>query len=341
MTLDDRKKKILESVIRDYVETAEPVGSRAVVKKHNLKISAATVRNEMADLEEMGYMEQPHTSAGRIPSQMGFRYFVDSIMELQCLTEEEIDTLQKQIKENMRDWDETIAKIGQNISQLTHYASVVILPAIDFNEIRFIQLVPLEEGKALLLVVTDMGLIVHRKIDVPTSITSEDMHIIGGIFNKVLCEKKLEQISRSDLQFIRDELKSRRKFIDKALEAIDLLMENTNTERVFVNGALNILNEPEFKDLEKLKKILALLDEEMLIKAVVPNELGEDITIQIGQENRLEDIKDMSLVLSGYKTYGKMARFGIIGPIRMEYWKAAGVLESIRVVIEEAVNQRY
>ncbi len=335
MTLDERKKKILESIIRDYVETAEPVGSRAMVKKHDLKISAATVRNEMADLEDMGYLEQPHTSAGRIPSESGFRYYVDCMMEKEPPGEREYALLQQLFEQNIEDWEQVILGIAHFLSQMTRYASFVIVPAVKFTEFRNLQLVPLDKGKALLLLVCDMGVIMHRMISIPELISSQDLQAITGSFNQAFRGKRLEEVKRSDLQLIRENLSQRRRIIDNALEAIDNLLQNSCDEKVMVSGALNILNEPEFKDMEKLKRILNVLEEDDSLRQIIPGELGEAVDIKIGRENPLEDIKEMSLVVAGYKSFGELGKIGVIGPVRMEYWKAVGTVETVRDIIEE------
>lgn len=341
MTLNERKRTILESIIKDYVGTAEPVGSRAVAKRHDLKISAATIRNEMADLEDMGYLEQPHTSAGRIPSETGFRYYVDCMMEKETLCDEELDLLYKVVKDNIEEWNDTVSGIGNFLAQVTNYASFIIVPSIKLSEFKHLQVVPMEHGKAMVLIVTDLGLIMHRKIDVPKSVSYEDLQIIGDVFNRVFRGKKLEDMRRSDLHAIRDDLKNRRKVIDIALEAIDSLLQNSGEDRVVISGALNILNEPEFKDLEKLKTILRILETDRQLRDIIPNEIGEEVDIKIGKENPAEEIKEMSLVIAGYKTFGEMGKMGVIGPVRMEYWKAAGTVESVRTVIEDIIKQYF
>lgn len=341
MTLDERKKRILESIIKDYVETAEPVGSRAVVKKHNLRISAATVRNEMADLEDMGYLEQPHTSAGRIPSESGFRYYVDCMMERENLVDDEVELLQKILKDNLQDWDNVIQSIGSFLSQVTRYTSFIIVPTIKFDEFKYIQLVPVEKGKAMVIVVTDTGVLMHRRIDVPESVESKDLQSINEVFNRLFAGKKLSDLRKTDLQTVRDELKLRKKIIDHILEVIDNLADNSGEEKVVISGILNMLNEPEFKDLEKLKKILAILEADTVLKNLLPETSGEKVDITIGRENRLDEAKEMSIVLAGYKVFGEVGRVGVIGPVRMEYWKAAGTVESVRTIIDEVLQKYY
>lgn len=339
MELDARKKRILESVIRDYVESAEPVGSRSVVKKHGLRISAATVRNEMADLEEMGYLEQPHTSAGRIPSEKGFRYYVDCMMQKETLEDAEIELLHKILREHEGDWDEVIQKVGSFLSQVTNYASFIIVPSMRLSEFKSIQIIPIAEDKAIILLLTDVGVLMHRKIDIPLSITEADLQLLSKTFNRVLSGTKLEEIGRSKLNSLRDELKIRRKVINKVLEAIDLMLEGSNQENVVINGVLNILNEPEFKDLDKLKRILTILEEDFLLKQVIPADVGEDVNITIGKENKLEDIQEMSLVIASYHNLGEIGKMGVLGPVRMEYWKAAGTVESLRNVLNDILGK--
>jgi len=334
MTLDERKRQILQSIIKDYVETAEPVGSRAVVRKHDLKISAATVRNEMADLEEMGYLEQPHTSAGRIPSERGFRYYVDCMMENETLSEEQLEDLRKAITSSVRDLDQVIAQIAQFLSQITRYTSFVIVPSVSATQFRYLQLISLNPGQALIILVTDLGVIMHRKIDIPLSVTNEDLENIGSLFNKVFASRRLDELRRTDLRALREELYQRRNVIDTALDALELLLQSSKEERVVVSGVLNLLNEPEFKDLEKLRLFLSLLEEEGAIKNRLPQDIGDNVNITIGRENP-EDMKDMSVVMAGYKTFGEMGKIGVIGPVRMEYWRAAGTVEAVRDLLKE------
>ncbi len=340
MSLDERQRRILESIIKDYVATAEPVGSRSVVRKHALNISAATVRNEMADLEEMGYLEQPHTSAGRIPSEKGFRYYVDCMMENENPTDEQIELLHQVLEDRVQEWNDVVQGVGHFLSQVTNYASFIIVPSVKLSQFQNLQLIPIQEGQALVLLITDVGLIMHRKINIPKSILPDDLQFISALFNRVLRGKRLKEIKRSDLMTLRDELKNRRHIIDKALEAVDNLLSNSSDERVVISGALNIIKEPEFKDLDKLRRILTLLEEDGQLREVLPDHISDTVDILIGRENRSEDIREMSLVMAGYKSGSEMGKIGLIGPVRMEYWKAAGTVESVRQVIEEILRKR-
>jgi len=340
MSLTERQRQILESIIKDYVSTAEPVGSRAMVRKHGLSISAATVRNEMADLEEMGYLEQPHTSAGRIPSEQGFRYYVDYMMESVIPSDAEIDLLHQALDDRIQEWNDVVQRVGHFLSQVTNYASFIIVPSIKLSQFHDLQIIPIQEGQAIVLVVTDIGIMLHRRITIPTSMTADELKKVGNLFNRALRGKRLLEVKRSDLMMLRDEIKSRRQVIEKTLEAIDTLLDHSQDDRVVITGALNIIKEPEFKDLDKLRKVLTIFEEDGQLKDIVPDQIGEQVGIRIGKENKLDDIKGMSLVFAGYKTGGEMGKMGVIGPVRMEYWKAAGTVESVSRIIDELLSKR-
>ncbi|NLB88037.1 MAG: heat-inducible transcription repressor HrcA, partial [Syntrophomonadaceae bacterium] len=292
-------------------------------------------------LEEMGYLEQPYTSAGRIPSQMGYRYFVDSLMEKENLSDEELEVLRKVFTENIHEWGEVVEKVGHFLAQLTNYTSFVIMPSVPITEFKYLQIVPLEANKALVMVVTNSGLKMHRRIDIPSSIAPEELNDISQVFNNVFTNKNFKEIKRTDLSYLRDSLTKRRNLIDNIINTIDYLLTDTNDEKVIINGVLNILNEPEFKDVEKLKPILALLEEDGFLKNIIPSDVTNEIEIKIGTENMAEEIKEMSIVLTGFNTFGQTGRIGVIGPVRMEYWKAAGAVESLANMIEELIKERF
>jgi len=339
MEIDERKKRILESIIRDYVATAEPVGSRAIARKEDIHLSAATIRNEMSDLEQMGYLEQPHTSAGRIPSQKGLRYFVDCMMTQENLSNQEMDSLRVSLLRQMNNWDNVVQEVGQFLSRMTNYVSFIILPALRFEQIRNIQLVPLQEGLALLVVVTDMGVVLHQKITVPDSITPAELQAIAQTFRQVLYNRSVQSLHRSQLEVLRQQMLKEQQLLDSLLGTIDNLMNNSQEEKIMINGLMNILNEPEFKNLEQLRSVLSLLEEQESLKRLVPENTGHEVGIRIGKENTETESQQLSLVFSGLRVSEQQGRIGLVGPIRMEYWKAAGTLDSVRLVLEDILDE--
>jgi len=340
MYLDERKRMILEAVIRDYVETAEPVGSRTIVRKHQLGVSPATVRNEMADLEEMGFLEQPHTSAGRIPSERGFRYYVDCMMEKEQLTPMEIDALQRVISEKINDINEVIRRTSLTLSQLTRYASFIVCAPMNINEIKSVQLVPMRVGKAMVVVVTSAGVILHKRIDIPDSIQPVDLEGISSLFTRNLAGTRFSNLNRTALESMRAELLGKRQLIDNALQALEDLLGHSEEEKVMLSGTLNMFNEPEFKNLEKLRTILGILQEESFFRKALDDCTGSEVKIKIGKENQVEEIKELSLVFTSYEINGEeMGKIGLLGPVRMEYWKAAGSVESVREIVVDVIRQ--
>jgi len=233
-----------------------------------------------------------------------------------------------------------VDKVGGFLAQLTHYASFIILPSIKVSEFRSLQLVPLEKGKVLVLLLTDLGLLVHRIIDVREEVAVRDLTAISKLFNQAFINKKMGQINRSDLQLLREDLKNRRKVVDQVLEAIEKLLAQSGDEKVIINGMLNMFSEPEFKDLDKLRRIFKFIEEDGFLKELLNEDNAEDVDIKIGKENQVYDMQDMSLVYAGYKSFGDKGKIGVMGPVRMEYWRAAGTVHTLRSVIEELLNRR-
>jgi heat-inducible transcriptional repressor len=335
MELDERKQSILESIIRDYVATAEPVGSRAIARNHSLSVSAATVRNEMSDLEQMGYLEQPHTSAGRIPSQQGLRYYVDFMMKSEQLSDEEMERLNQVLRSKMRDLEEAVHSIGQCIADMTNYVSFVVIPAIHLERIANIQVYPLQEGLALLVVLTDLGGLLYEKMAVSVQITPRDLQAASAAFRRILSGTHLHAIRRTDLHVLREQFHKHQQLLEQILQALENMQDNDQEEKVLINGVLNILNEPEFKNIEKLRYLLALFEGKETVKQLLPEEAQNAVDIRIGRENTVEGSREFSLVFSGFKASEQYGKIGLLGPVRMEYWKAAGTVESVRSLLDD------
>ncbi|NLV16198.1 MAG: heat-inducible transcription repressor HrcA [Syntrophomonadaceae bacterium] len=339
MNIDDRKRIILEAVIKDYVKTAEPVGSRAIAKKYNLGVSPATVRNEMADLEEMGFLEQPHTSSGRIPSESGFRYYVDYMMVKDQLTRQEESFLEQILTQKIEDISAVIQRTADILAKFTNYASIMVAPPATTDNLRHIQLVPIGHSQALVIMVSDVGGVVHKRIDLPESIRPEDLEQLSQLFNSNL-HGNPKDISRTMLSSLRTELLYRRQVIERALEAIEMAMGGGYQQKVFISGALNIVNQPEFKDFDKLRNLLLVLEEHDLIRNLLSESSLKEVRIKIGNENEAEEIKELSLVFSSYEVEGReKGRIGLIGPVRMEYWKASASVEKVRDIVQDVIKK--
>jgi heat-inducible transcriptional repressor len=330
MELDARKRKVLEAIVIDYIATAEPVGSRTIARKYNLGVSSATIRNEMADLEEMGLIEQPHTSAGRVPSDTGYRYYVDCIMEKKALANEAKELIKDSFRIKIKQLEELIQLSLKILSSMTSYTSLVLAPQHDKSALQLIQLMLVEPGKALIVIITDGGRIENRLVDIPEAITKTDLEIVSQILNQKFRGLQIKDWDKTILNLVRSQLLKQRQVATLALELLDSLLREERDDKVYLAGALNIFNQPEFKDVSKVKSILELLEDENTLSDILKDEMEEGIQVKIGGENKCESIKDCSLITATYKINGKtLGTIGLLGPTRMHYDQAMSILEFI------------
>jgi len=329
MKLNERKQKVLLAIIQDYIETAEPVGSRTIAKKFNLGVSPATIRNEMADLEELGYIEQPHTSAGRVPSERGYRYYVDYLMKDYSLTEEEENLIRSEFSRKAQDIGQVIQKTGQLLSQITHYTAMVVSPHMGSSKFKHIQLVEMAPTQAMIVIVMDNGTLHHRLIEVPENVTREDLDMISGILNAKLRGHTNESLRLTILKEIYFELSKHKKILELAMQLLEESLTMKSEDKIYLGGVFNILNQPEFHNVEKVKTLLGILEQEDLLYGLMTdNEQSNKVTVRIGGEIRNKDIKECSMVTAAYSLDGqKIGTIGVLGPTRMEYAKVISVVD--------------
>lgn len=340
MAMDERKRRVLQAIILDYIATADPVGSRTIAKKYNLGVSPATVRNEMADLEEMGLIEQPHTSAGRIPSQSGYRYYVDCLMEKEPVRNETREMIRGALLNRMRETEALIQMSGKLLSQLTSYTTLVLAPSMGQNTLRHIQFLPVERDKAVMVIVLDNGHVEHRLIEAPEGLNEEDFHSISQLLNQHIRGLSLENWRTSVMQTIYRDLDYHRDLLGKFIAQVENSLLVGQDQKVYLGGALNILNQPEFKDIDKVKTLMELLEEESLMKEVLSPTDEDGVTVRIGTENMYEGLKDCSLITATYRFDGKViGTLGVLGPTRMEYSKAISVLDFLTKALSEGLNK--
>jgi heat-inducible transcriptional repressor len=328
--LNDRKQRILHAVVTDYIHTAEPVGSRTISRRYRMDLSAATIRNEMADLEELGYLMQPHTSAGRIPSQQGYRFYVDTLMDTASLTKQEevylggvFTQLQK-----IREIDQIIQHTAKALSAITSYTSLVLGPQFQRSAFKQMRLIPLDREKALVVLLTDTGYIRNKVIDLPKALSSEELDRIVNYLNEQLAGQTLSSLSATRLQKMRGDLYAR---IDLLNHMLQLLEESAaeSDGRVFLGGTSNILNQPEFKDVERVRHLLTLFEEGARLSFVLETSL-DGVSIRIGTENLMTEMSDCSLITASYELHDRpVGAIGVLGPTRMEYAKVVAVIENI------------
>jgi heat-inducible transcriptional repressor len=328
MRMDERKKKVLQAIIQDYVATAEPVGSRTIARKYKLGVSPATIRNEMADLEELGLIEQPRTSAGRIPSDRGYRYYVDCLMERQKLTEQEEVYIRQLYAQKIQVIEALIQRTGELLAEMTNLAALVAVPQWEKNTVRYIQLVPITREQALLVMITSTGNVDHRILFVPSIVSPKDLEDISRVLNDKLGGMSLDQVCKETFQEIYRELSREREVVKVILELLEEALQTEQDERIYFDGTLNILEQPEFKDIDRLKSLLAVFDEQTYLRNFL-REAPSGLTIRIGGENNFANFNNCSVITASYYVADTVVgTIGLLGPTRMEYAKAVAILEA-------------
>lgn len=338
MDLDARKLGILKAIIDEYILSASPVGSRAISKLEEFNLSSATIRNEMADLEELGYLEQPHTSAGRIPSDKAYRLYVDHMMQKSVLSEDEVKLIRTHMTAKLDEVETIMKQTAQALSAVTHYTAMIMPPMLAANRLRHIQIVPLREGRALVVVVTTAGFARDAVIRVPEGVSIDELERISRTLTARFCDCRIDQVGERILQEMGTEIGERRAFLSSLVEAIEKKIE-PDTQNVQLSGATNMLHFPEYSDVNKAKMFLAAVEGHNTLYELLKRASRLEFTITIGGENESELLKDCSVVTATYRIGEEpMGSFGIIGPTRMHYGKVISVLEYMRRCLDEMLN---
>ncbi len=331
MDLNDRKKKILQAIIDEYIGTAEPVGSRAISKKKELGLSSATIRNEMADLEDMGYLIQPHTSAGRIPSDEGYKFYVNSLMSKYQIGLEAIDRLREELGRQVQRMETMIRKAGFIASVLTEYAAVVTTPETGQSKIRKIDLVHLGGGMVMLIAVTQSGTVKNRVMAI--ELGDEVCAILAEVLNRELCGLTADEIDFKIIERLNGKISERidlhPKILIKILDFVYETISSLDEREIYVNNMNSILQYPEYSNVQKAREVFGFLENKANLKKLMSGG-GDEISVKIGTETGAEELKDTSLVTVGYTVDGKPGgKIGIIGPKRMNYSKVFASLDVI------------
>ena len=328
MVLNERKKRILQIIIEDYISTAEPVGSRTIARKYDLGLSPATIRNEMSDLELLGYLEQPHTSAGRIPSAMAYRFYVDSMVEPGNLTENDQALIDAWYRERIRNIDEIFQSTAKILSRMTKNVSMVLANRQINSLFRYVKFLPLDGQRAILCLITDDGIVDNCVIDVPLGMKQEEMDYLANRISNKLQGHNIAEINGEMLRDVYTELASDKQLFSSILTALKHVGSSSNEQRVFLGGTRQLLNQPEFRNVERIKDLLAILEEEKVLKDILHAGENSGIKITIGSENKFTGIQDCSMVQATYRLNGRVVgTMAVLGPTRMEYGKIISVMD--------------
>ncbi|MEA4973486.1 Heat-inducible transcription repressor HrcA [bioreactor metagenome] len=342
MQLNERKVKILQAIIKDYTDTAEPVGSRTIAKKYNLGVSSATIRNEMSDLEEMGLIVQPHASAGRIPSDKGYRYYVDSLVQKNFSSEDDesyIKYIKEIIANNINQIDHLMEETAKALSALTNYTTFISEPVVRKTKLKQVRLLPLDDISVMLVVATGENHIKNYIIPTQESIDDTKLNEMSNSVNDLLKGKNRDDMTDEVIRDILLIIRDHQELFKPMLKDIKKTIISAESVQVHLSGEKNMLSFPEFSDVDTARILFKTLEEKQALLNIIGEGTDGSTDVSIGGENELEEMKNCSVIKTSYKVgndiYGTI---GIIGPTRMDYAQVISVLNGMAKNIENVMN---
>lgn len=340
MAIDKRKIMILEAIINDYISTGEPVGSRTIAKKYDLGVGSATIRNEMSDLEDMGYLEQPHTSSGRIPSSKGYRMYVDNLMQQSSLTFEEELLIKKYLIDSaMLEVDKIVKQASTLLSELTNLTCVVQTPSVNMSYIKSIQLLRIDEHNMLSVIITDNGVIKNHRIKVSKMPNDNELLAINKVINNRLINLSIDEINLEVINNLKRDLSGYDDLFNAIVPALYETLKEDKHSEIFMQGTTNIFNYPEYNDIDSAKEILNLLyNKDYVVKLIAPD--GE-LSIKIGEENYYPEAKNCSVISAEYSLGDRpIGTIGLIGPRRINYSKVIAIMAQVMKELNDALKNQ-
>lgn len=337
MQLDERKTKILQAVIRNYLETGEPVGSRTISKYTDLNLSSATIRNEMADLEEMGYILQPHTSAGRIPSDKGYRFYVDAMM---AEKEREVVEMKEMLLERQDKMEMLLKQVAKVVAQNTQYAAMISAPQTRGNKVKFIQLSRVDAGQILAVIVVEGNVIKNNILSVTEELSDETLLKLNILFNTHLNGLSIGEISLGMIAAMKQQAGIHSDIVSEVIDAVAEAIKAEEDLEIYTSGTNNIFKYPELADHSRASELINTFEEKQLLGRLVHKTLADEentgIQVYIGDETPVQSMKDCSVVTATYElAEGMRGTIGIIGPKRMDYDKVIGTLRILQNQLDE------
>ncbi len=337
MQLDERKRKILHAIIRNYLETGEPVGSRTISKYTDLNLSSATIRNEMADLEEMGLIVQPHTSAGRIPSDKGYRLYVDTMLEEK---DREIGELKEMLLEKEEKTELLLKQVAKVLATNTNYATMITAPTTHRNKLKFLQLSRVDSHQILAVIVAEGNIIKNSMITVGEYLDDETLLKLNILLNTNLNGLCMEEINLGMIASIKQKAGIHSDLISEVLDAVAEAIKADEDLEIYTSGANNIFRYPELADQQKASDLITTFEEKQVLGHLVEQSLEEStehgIQVYIGDETRVQSMKDCSVVTATYELgEGMRGTIGIIGPKRMDYEKVVDTLKKLKQQLDD------
>lgn len=342
MDLDERKLKILQAVIRNYLETGEPVGSRTISKFADLNLSSATIRNEMADLEELGYILQPHTSAGRIPSDKGYRLYVDNMMLDKV---KEVHEMKELLLEKEEKMEHLLKQVARVLASNTNYATMISAPQCSQNKLKFIQLSRVDNQQLVVVVVVEGNIIKNSIIDVNEELDDEALLKLNILLNTNLNGMPIGEISLGMITRMKQQAGTHSEIVANAIDAVAAAIKEEEDLEIYTSGATNIFRYPELSDNQKASEIISTFEEKQMLSALVQETLAREentgIQVYIGNESPIGGMEDCSIVTATYELgEGMKGTVGIIGPKRMDYEKVVGTLKDLMGRLDDLYKKK-
>ena len=327
MELTERKKKVLRSVVDLYIRTAEPVGSKAITELPDMKYSSATIRNEMADLTAMGYLEQPHTSAGRVPSAAGYRLYVDELMMDYRLSMDETKSINTAIEEKMQRVDKMVEKVAKLVSQATDLPAISVASRYGGATVNRFELILAGQGSVILVIMLTNDEVVNKLIKLPVNVTEADLKILSAVLNATMTNLTAEEFTAELLERVMGAAGAAASLVPIVMEFTAETLNRQGSTNMAVAGQMRILGHPEYRDVDKAQRLMSSLDEDALanLPAVMQNANGTKVLV--GPENVAQELKDTSVVMTKFDIGdGMQGMIGVVGPTRMDYAKVTARL---------------
>ena len=340
MDLDERKRKILHAIIQTYLETGEPVGSRTISKYSDLKLSSATIRNEMSDLEEMGYIIQPHTSAGRIPSDKGYRLYVDHLMQEK---EREVTELKELMIQRTDKLEQVLKRVVKVLANNTSYATMISAPQYHQNKLKFIQLSRVDEHQILAVIVAEGNVIRNKLIPLCEELDTETILKLNILLNTMLNGKTIAEINLQMISSMKEQAGIHSNIISDVVDAVAEAIHSDEGMEIYTGGATNIFRYPELSDNGKASELIQTLEEKQMLAELVTETLNKEdkgIQVYIGSESPIQSMKDCSVVTATYELgQGLQGTIGIIGPKRMDYENVMSTLKTLMDQLDDVFHK--
>ncbi len=338
--MEERKTRILQAIIDDYIQTAEPVGSRTIARKYLSHLSSATIRNEMSDLEELGFLSQPHISAGRVPNARAYRLYVDYLLSQEPKALDEEDEIRGKYLARMSHLEDVVRSTAQALSEITGYTSLVMLPRQEDLRITSLQLVPVSTALALLVIVTDSGIIRDTMVQVSSHLDADALYAISRMLTEQFSGRTLQEVQTALTEFA-DHAPGDPQVLEGILDLADQMARQNTQDNLTISGSHNILGFPEYQDTGKARQLLSSLDDKERLLSLIRKGSQDSISVHIGPENGIKEMEECSVLISQYRlSRGQKGAIGLIGPTRMPYSRVIGTLRLISQAMSDVLLAR-